>query len=124
MHQSMQMGTALPSDWPTTTVISSFVPLTAAKVLSRILVHVANGRDASVVPTHAELTTEQAADMLNVSHPYLICLLEAGEIAYRMVGTNRQVLTRSLLDYRHRDDARRRAAADELTTLAQDMALS
>jgi len=91
---------------------------------SRILVRMANGHGASVVPTHAELTTQQAADMLNVSHPYLICLLEAGEIAYRMVGTNRQVLTRSLLDYRHRDDARRRAAADELTTLAQDMALS
>ncbi len=100
------------------------MPLTAAEVLSRILICMANGHGISVVPTHAELTTEQAANMLNVSHSYLICLLNAGEIAYRKVGAHRLVLAESLLEYKHLDDARRRAAADELTTLAQDMALS
>ncbi|MBM2616799.1 excisionase family DNA-binding protein [Actinoplanes sp. LDG1-06] len=100
------------------------VPRGAVELLARILAHMANGHGVSVVPEHAELTTQQAAELLNVSRPYLIGLLESGEIEFRKVGTHRRVMAGSLMEYKHRDDLRRRGAADELAQLTQDMDLS
>ena len=100
------------------------VPRGAVELLARVLAHMANGHSVSVVPAHAELTTQQAAELLNVSRPFLIGLLEAGEIEHRKVGAHRRVPAGAVLAYKHRDDLRRRAAADELAELAQDMDLS
>ncbi len=99
------------------------LPREAAELLAGMLAHLGAGRAVSVVPSDAELTTQQAADMLNVSRPFLIGLLDAGEIEYRTVGTHRRIAASSLLEYKRRDDQRRRAAADELTQLSQDMGL-
>lgn len=99
------------------------LPRGAVELLARVLAHMAAGQGVSVVPAHAELTTQQAAELLNVSRPHLVGLLESGEINYRMVGTHRRVKAESLLDYLRRDDQRRRAAADELTQLSQEMGL-
>jgi excisionase family DNA binding protein len=100
------------------------VPRGAVELLARILAHMAAGQGVSVVPTHAELTTQQAADLLNVSRPFLIGLLDAGEIDYRKVGKHRRVKAASLLDYLRADDQHRRDAADELSALTQEMGLT
>jgi excisionase family DNA binding protein len=99
------------------------VPRSAVVLLARVLAHMANGQAVSVVPTHAELTTQQAADLLNVSRPFLIGLLEAGEIEYRKVGSHRRVKASALLEYRRQDDARRREAADALSAETQELGL-
>lgn len=100
------------------------VPAAALRLLVRILAHMAAGQGVSVVPSRAELTTQQAADLLNVSRPYLIGLLNEGKIDYRMVGTHRRVLMESLVEYKRGDDDLRRSAADELSALNQELGLS
>jgi excisionase family DNA binding protein len=100
------------------------VPRGVVELLARILAHMAAGQGVSVVPTHAELTTQQAADLLNVSRPFLIGLLDAGAIDHRKVGKHRRVKAASLLDYLRTDDQRRREAADELSALTQEMGLA
>ncbi|SDH40502.1 DNA binding domain-containing protein, excisionase family [Lentzea fradiae] len=96
------------------------LPRAAVELFAQILAYMAAGHGVSVVPADAELTTQQAADMLNVSRPYLIGLLEAGEIEYRKVGKHRRIKAVSLVEYMRTDDQRRRRAADELSALTQD----
>lgn len=99
------------------------LPRDAVDLLARVLAHMAAGQGVSVVPAHAELTTQQAADLLNVSRPYLIGLLDAEKIAYRKVGKHRRVRVDSLMEYKRKDDHDRREVADELSKLNQDMGL-
>lgn len=100
------------------------LPRAAVELFAQILAFMAAGHGVSVVPADAELTTQQAADLLNVSRPYLIGLLDAEEIEYRKVGKHRRVKAASLLEYMRSDDQRRRAAADELSALTQEMGLA
>ncbi|MGH8571699.1 MAG: helix-turn-helix domain-containing protein, partial [Gammaproteobacteria bacterium] len=88
-----------------------------------ILGHLANGNAVTIVPVHAELTTQQAADYLNVSRPYLIGLLEAGKIDYHKVGTHRRIKFADLIKYKENDYASRRADLAELTAEAQRLGL-
>jgi len=97
------------------------VPRQAAVMLAQILGFLANGQGVTVTPSNAMLTTQQAADFLNVSRPYLIKLLESGEIPFEKVGTHRRVAFGELMDYKRRDDQERRRAADELTELGQEL---
>lgn len=99
------------------------LPREAVSLLAFILAQAAEGRGVTVIPSHAELTTQQAADILNVSRPYLIKLLETGKIPFRLVGKHRRITYEALQEYRRRDDAERRAAADELAALGQELGI-
>ncbi|CEG86734.1 DNA-binding protein [Propionibacterium freudenreichii] len=97
------------------------VPRSALAALAQVLDSFAHGEGVTVVPAQAELTTQQAADALHVSRPFLIGLLDAGQIEYRTVGTHRRVKAASLIRYLREDDARRQRAADALAAETREL---
>ena len=99
------------------------LPWKAVRIIIDVLVELAKGNAVTVVPVRAELTTQQAADILNVSRPYLVGLLDKGKIPHRMVGNRRKVPLRDLLDYKRIDDAYREAILDELTRETESIGL-
>jgi excisionase family DNA binding protein len=99
------------------------VPRAAFDLFLEILGQMANGNAVTIVPVHAELTTQQAADLLNVSRPYLVRLLEDGSVPYRKVGTHRRVKFADLVVYREQQAQRARAAMQALARESQELGL-
>jgi excisionase family DNA binding protein len=99
------------------------VPAEAVHLLIRVLTHMANGHAVTVMPVQAELTTQQAADLLGVSRPYMVRLLEEGKLPFHKVGTHRRVRFVDLAEYRTKSRAKSKRLLDELTQEAQDLGL-
>jgi excisionase family DNA binding protein len=100
------------------------VPIKAIHMLADILNQMALGNAISIIPIHAELTTQQAADFLNVSRPYLIShILDAGKLPFHMAGNRRKIYFKDLMEHKVRQKAESNVAMAKLAQLSQDMGL-
>jgi excisionase family DNA binding protein len=97
------------------------VPPATLRLLSQILALMARQQTFVLYPESSELTTKQAAEVLGVSRPFLIRVLESGEIPYRKVGRHRRVLMKDILAYKQSMQVKRRAALDELVKASEDV---
>lgn len=90
------------------------------QILLDVLSEMSQGNAISLIPYHQEISSQEAANLLNVSRPFLVQLLEKGEIPFRKVGAHRRVKLNDLLAYKEKTDEQRNQALDELTQLSQD----
>jgi excisionase family DNA binding protein len=99
------------------------LPTSALKLLMDILAELADGNAVQVVPVHAELTTQEAADLLNVSRPHLVKLLEDGELPFHRAGKHRRVRFADLMKYKETRDHASDAAMAALAKQAQELGM-
>ena len=97
------------------------MPISVLPQLTEILNHIAQGNEVKIIPIKQELTTSEAAEILNVSRPYLVDLLESGQIPFRKVGVRRRILSIDVMAYKKKIDAKRKAALTELAAQAQEL---
>lgn len=104
-------------------VESVTIPVSAFNLLMDILKQMGQGNAVTIIPVHAELTTQQAAEVLNVSRPFVIKLIEDRDLPCKMVGTHRRVQFSDLMDYKRKIDAERLKVLDDLAAQAQELGM-
>jgi len=95
------------------------IPISALRLLVDVLAEIGEGNAVNIIPRHAELTTQEAADVLNVSRPFLVKLLEQGDMPFHKVGAHRRVRYQDVIHYKTLIDKQRQASLNELTAQAQ-----
>ena len=99
------------------------LPASAVKLMIELLTQLGQGNSVNITPIHAELTTQEAADILNMSRPTLIKLLDAGDIPHSRKGNRRKVAFVDVMTFKQDMDKKRLASLDELTALDQELEL-
>lgn len=99
------------------------LPTSALRLLVDILAELAEGNAVKVVPVHAELTTQEAADMLNVSRPHLVKLLEEGALPFHRAGKHRRVRFADLMQFKAQRDQASEDAMAALAKQAQELGM-
>ncbi len=104
--------------------VASFdLPPGVARLLMDILKETAAGHAVTLVPFQQEITTQQAADLLNVSRPFLVSMIDNGTLPARMVGNQRRLPLKDVLAYKAENRAKRRETLRQLTELDQELGL-
>ena len=96
------------------------IPEPVHELLLLILKNLQAGRAISIVPEHQQLTTQRSADILGVSRPFLVRLVENGEIPFHMVGSHRRIYLRDLLEYKRQRDAARHDAINNMARVEME----
>lgn len=99
------------------------LPGHALQLLLDILSEMSRGNAISIMPVHAELSTQDAANILNVSRPFLVGLLDDGVIPHHKVGSHRRVLAKDIIDYKQQIDTKRMKSLDSLSSMSQDLGM-
>lgn len=99
------------------------LPDCVIEALSVVLTELSKGNAVSVVSHKKEITTQEAANILNVSRPFLVKLLENGDLPFRKVGAHRRVFLEDVLKYKNVDDEKRRKTLNQLTQFSQEKKL-
>ena len=130
-HSSRQLAALLTPNQPSISISIAqddsgqqiVIPTVALNLLMDILSQMAQGNAVTLLPLHAELTTQESADLLNVSRPFLVKLIESGVLPYRKVGKHRRVYLRDVLAYKESIDRKRHETLNELVAQAQELSL-
>ena len=103
---------------------SIVLPGIAVQILFEILATISRGDPVSVVPHKSELTTQQAANLLNVSRPYLVKLIDNGVLRHHKVGTHRRVYVKDVIEYKAKIHNERSNTLNRLTELSQGIGMN
>lgn len=99
------------------------IPDSVLTLMRQLVSYLSEGKGISIIPVNKELTTQEAAELLNVSRPFLIKLLDQGDLKFRYVGTHRRIAINDLIEYRNRRDTYRSQAIDEMIRISEEEGL-
>ena len=121
MRLRMGVANGKPASWSVPRAREMVIPESVFYVLERVAEVMSQGDSITVVPVGRQLTSQQAANLLNVSRQYLVRLLDEGRIPFTRTGKHRRVRIEDVLAFKKNRDRERKVALDELTQLSEDV---